>query len=157
MNEEIRNSKMKFEEIAERIKNSQLAQKVKEELWVLAKKGNQATRKGVCDFMDYIDDKPHVKEWLKSAAIVGVGLEILPFSRLMILATPGFVPGALAGYYKGGKTNSSVQSAIIGGTISWPLKPVLMISPIAGMLLVAFSAGILEETLAKSATRAKEV
>jgi hypothetical protein len=148
-------NKTKFEEIANRLKDSELTQKVKEELWVLAKRGNTAVRKGIGAFLDYVEGRPHVKEWLKSSAVVGITLEMLPFSRLMIMATPGFVPGALAGYMKGNKTNSPIQSAIIGGAVSWPVKPVMMVSPIAGMLLVAFAAGILEETLAESASIAE--
>ena len=153
MKEKIKNCDTKFEKIAERIKNSELTQKIKEELLVLAKRGGQGVRETTSEFLDFIDNKSHIKEWLQSSAIIGVALEILPFSRMILLILPGFVPGALAGYMKGSKTDSCIQSTIIGGAISWPIKPVLMVSPIAGMLLVAFAAGFLEETLAKSANQ----
>ena len=80
-------------------------------------------------------------------------MELIPLSRVALWLLPGFVPGAAAGFMKGQKTESCVQSTVIGGLISWPVKPVIMISPIAGMLLVAFVSGYLEEILAESADR----
>ncbi len=143
-----------FDDLSDQIKNSKIARKIQVELLVLAKRGNQATRKAVQSFLNYLDQNPHIKEWLKSSAIVGVALEIMPFSRLGLLAFPGFVPGALAGFLKGRKTDSVIQSAVIGGAASWPIKPILLLSPIAGMLLVAFAAGILEKVLSQATDQA---
>ena len=145
--------KITFEAIAKRIKASDLPRKIKEEMWILTRRGDHALRKTYLEFQDFVDQNPHIAEWLKISAIVGGALELIPFSRVALWVLPGFVPGAAVGFMKGQKTGSCTQSAVIGGLISWPVKPVIMISPIAGMLLVAFVSGYLEEILAESADR----
>ena len=146
---------MTFEAIAKRIKASDLPRKIKEEMWILTRRGDHALRKTYLEFQDFVDQNPHIAEWLKTSAIVGGALELIPLSRVALWMLPGFVPGAAAGFMKGQKTGSCAQSAVIGGLVSWPVKPMIIISPIAGMLLVAFVSGYLEEILAESADRSQ--
>jgi len=141
----------KLDDFYNQIKNSELARTLKKELLIVAKRGDQATRKVIQEFMDYIERHPDVREWLKSAAIVGILLEVVPLSRFGLLVVPGFVPGAVAGYMKGSRTDSISQSTVVGGLVSWSLKPVITISPLVGMLLVGFVSGTLEELLAGAA------
>ena len=142
------------EKMTARIKKSKIARKLKIELLMVAGRGNKATQEAVGKFMDYLERNPHMMEWLKSSAIVGIALEVIPLSRLGLMALPGFAPGAVAGYLKGGKDNSQIKSAVIGGAASWPLKPIMVISPIAGMFLTAFAAGMLEQILSRAAAQA---
>ncbi|MBW2217964.1 MAG: hypothetical protein JRF40_00515 [Deltaproteobacteria bacterium] len=141
----------KINDLYNQIKNSELARALKKELLIVAKRGNQATRKVIQEFMNYLERHPNVRQWLGSAAIVGIILEMIPLSRFGILVIPGFVPGAVAGYMKGSRTDSTLQSTVVGGLVSWSLKPIITLSPIVGMLLVGFASGTLEELLAGAA------
>jgi hypothetical protein len=139
----------------ERIKNSELNEKLKHQLLVILGRACGETQKGIQAFLDYVEHHPQVREWLKSATVVGVLLEVVPFSRLGLVTLPGFVPGAVVGFLKGATTGSQVQSAVVGGLVSWPLKPVITLSPLVGLLLTALAAGHLEEIL-ENAVKAHE-
>ena len=150
-----RKNSSKLDDLYNKIKNSELARTLKKELLIVARRGNQATRKVIHEFLNYLEQHPDVRQWLGSAAIVGIILEMVPLSRFGILVIPGFVPGAVAGYMKGSRTDSTLQSTIVGGLVSWSLKPILTLSPIIGMLLVGFASGTLEEMLAGAAKKVR--
>ena len=144
----------KLNDLYNQIKNSDMARELKRQLLIVARRGNEETRKVIQEFLGYLDRHPEVSEWLKSSAVVGVLLEIVPFSRAGIVMLPGFVPGAVAGCLKGSKTGTTMKSTVLGGLVAWPLKPVITLSPITGMLLVGFATGTLEEMLAGAAEQA---
>ena len=150
----VRKNGGKLEDLYTRIIDGDMARKLKIELLIVARKGNEATRKAIREFMDYLERHPDVRAWLKSGAIVGIILEVVPLSGLGIWMAPGFVPGAVTGCIKGSKTGTTLRSTVVGGLVSWPLKPVISLSPIVGMLLVGFAAGTLEEMLAGAAKEA---
>ena len=142
--------------VLQQVMDSDLAEKLKIELMKLIKRGDNDVRKCVSYLIGYLDQNPDVKTWLSSAALVGFLLEVLPGSGLAMTVVPGFVPGAVAGYLKGMRTNSPVQSAIAGGAVGWPLKPITVFSPLVGLLLTALCVGLLKELL-KRAGKAAEL
>lgn len=150
------NNRNNLKSLINRIRNSKLSRVLKRELLVVLRRGNAETRKGIAAFLDYVERHPQVRAWLKSAAVVGLLLEVIPFARLGLVPLPGFAVGAVVGYLKGTATDSQLQSAIIGGTVSWPLKPVIMLSPLVGLLLTALAAGHLEEMLQETVSVARD-
>ncbi len=131
----------------ERVRKSDFSEKLKIELLVVLGRMYEEGHEIINDFMGYVESHPQVKEWLKSATVIGLLLEVVPISRFGIAVMPGFVPGALVGYLKGAATQTQVRSTIVGGIAGWPLKPILILSPLIGLLLTAFAAGYLEEML----------